>query len=89
MSSYKQKTKTLKNIQRFELLNRLAFYGCIIPFFYTASCLGQQKSIPTAAKVGSAGCVATVIAAIAIKTKEEKIKTELENMAKQKKNSRA
>ena len=87
MSTYEKKEKNLKRIKKFELLNRLACYACIIPFFYATACLGKKETIPSAAKVGSVGFIATTVAAIAIRTKQEKIQEELEKAAKDKSRS--
>ena len=88
MSTVEQKTKTLKNLKRFELINRLAFYACLLPFFHTAACLGQKQSIPLASKVGSVGFVASVVIAATIRHKEEKTQEELDKIACKKRNSR-
>ena len=75
-----QKIKTLKLIKKFEVINRLFCYACAIPFFYTASCLGQQKETSFATKVGAAGFVTSVMTALIIKRKEEKTENELEKI---------
>ena len=88
MSKCEKKLKTLKNLKRFELINRLLCYACVVPFFYTTSCLGQKQSIPLASKVGSVGFVTSVIIAATIRHKEEKTQEELDKMAEKKRNSR-
>ena len=81
MSSYEQKIKTLKIIKKFELLNRLACYACVIPFIYTTACLGQHKNIPTAVKVGAVGFVGSSVGIFIAKKKEEEIQRKLEKIA--------
>ena len=87
MSNYKKKIKTLNMLKKFELINRLVCYACVIPFFYTISCLNQKKDVPTLAKIGSIGCVASMATAVAIKNKEEKTLSELEKIKQKQENS--
>ncbi|MBR6231853.1 MAG: hypothetical protein IKQ99_02000 [Alphaproteobacteria bacterium] len=87
MSAYKQKIKTLNRLRKFELVNRLFCYACVIPFFYTASCLNQKKAVPMVAKAGSVGFGASIFTALVIRNKEEKTKEELEKIKQEKENS--
>ena len=80
-----KKIKNLRNFKRFELLNRLACYACIIPFFYATSCLGQEKEMPVAAKVGGIGFIASTAGIFAIKSKKEKAEIELEKIRAERK----
>ena len=85
--STKQKIKTLNLLKKFELINRLICYTCVIPLFYTAACLNQKKSISTASKAGCIGFGASVFTALVIRNKEEKIEDELEKIKRKKENS--
>ena len=77
--SYKQEQrknkciKKLRNVKKFELINRLLCYACVLPFFHTASCLGQQKEIPLISKIGSAGFVVSMVGVIGLKNKEDEL----------------
>ena len=87
MSTRDSKINTLNTLKKFEFVNRLICYACVIPFFYTTSCLSQKKNVPAIAKAGCVGFGASIVAAVAIKTKEEKIKDELEKIKKKKEKS--
>ena len=73
--------KRLKMIQRFDGLNRMLLYLCILPFFYTISQVSQQKKISPIAKIGSAGFAGTIVCAGILRKKEEETQEVLDKLA--------
>ena len=80
MSAYERKLKTLKNIKKFELINRLVCYACVVPFFYATSCISQHKSMSLGTKLAAGGFVASIAGVLALKTKEEKTEQEIQKI---------
>ena len=88
MSAYERKMKTLKNIKRFELLNRFVCYACVVPFFYATSCISQHKSVSWGTKLAAGGFVASVAGVLALKTKEEKTEQEISKILEKRREQR-
>lgn len=82
-----QKLNLLKKTKYFELLNRLVCYACVIPFFYTAACLGQKKEVPFKAKLGTIGFITSSFTAVAIKSKEGKIQEQIKKIQQKNQNA--
>ena len=91
--SYKQQRQKdkciqkLNKIKKFELINRLLCYACVLPFFHAAACLGQDKNIPLASKLGSIGFCCSVAGAFISATKREKTEEKLIQLTQKEKNS--
>ncbi len=77
-----KKIKQLKRTSRFELLNRLLCYACVLPMLHFSACLGQQKPTPVISKVGAVGMVLSCANAIRLRNKSEEITTSLYNLPK-------
>ena len=85
--SYKQQNqkdkciRKLGKIKKFELINRLLCYACVLPFFHATACLGQNKNIPLVSKVGSVGFVVSTVAVFSLKDKKDKYTAALNKLA--------
>ena len=73
--------KKLRRTQKFELINRLLCYACVIPFFHAASCV-EQKEIPVASGAGAIGFVLCLGNTLRLQNKQEKLAKELSNIRK-------
>ncbi len=76
----KREYKKLRRNYYFSNINKLICLASVFSFFHLASCLGQQKEIPTASKVGSGVFVVTVANAIRLRAKEENTKANIEKI---------
>ena len=75
-----KKIKQLKRNSRFEILNRLFCYACVIPMFHFTACLGQQKPAPMISKVGTIGVVLATVNALRLNKKEDDIKSSIREL---------
>ena len=80
--------KKLKNVQKFEFINRLLCYACVLPFFHTVACLGQQKEAPLISKVGGAGFILSIAGVVGLKNKEDQLSQKIEKIVASEKERR-
>ena len=73
-------TEKIKRNSRLDAVCRVLCYVCLLPALYSASCLGQNKQVPTESKVALVGVGASFATLATLRRKKEKMISVLRNL---------